>query len=81
MNAFGFHKTVITVPPHGSQKKRAKSPNASWKLKEIKLCYACQLTLICEAQSKAYQKTIGIPPPSKNKQTNKPKTNPKPTSV
>lgn len=78
MNAFGFHKTVITVPPHGSQKKRAKSPNASWKLKKIKLCYACQLTLICEAQSKTYQKTIEYIPPQKkqtNKETkNKPKT-------
>lgn len=30
--AFGFHKTAITVPPCGSQKKSARSPKASWKL-------------------------------------------------
>lgn len=29
--ALGFHKTAITVPPYGSQKKRARSPNASYK--------------------------------------------------
>lgn len=69
MNAFGFHKTVITVPPHGSQKKRAKSPNASWKLKKIKLCYACQLT------KQNLLENYWVYPPQTNKETkNKPKT-------
>lgn len=31
--AFGFHNTAITVPPCGSQKKSARSPKASWKLR------------------------------------------------
>lgn len=29
LKAFGFHRTAITVPPYGSQKKRARSPKAS----------------------------------------------------
>lgn len=78
MNAFGFHKTVITVPPHGSQKKRAKSPNASWKLKKInKTMLRISTDTYLWSSKQNLLENYWVYPPQKqtNKETkNKPKT-------